>query len=343
MKMKIRAFSEEWTEKWDDYVSRHPESTFFHQIGWKRVIERNFGHKSCYFLAEEGGEIRGILPLFSIKSRLFGKFLVSLPFAVYGGMCFDNLEAEDLLINEAKEIAKEKNFEYLELRNMKKNGLSLPVKDLYETFIKELPADPRECWQSLKRKARASAQKGVLASLKAEMNRDRLKEFYDIYAHSVRNLGTPIFSFKFFKNLMEEFGQKIDILSVKLQEKIIAGVMVFSFKDTINPYYGGALKDYWKYSPNNFMYWKLMEYGCNQGYRYFDFGRSRKDAGSGHFKKNWGISPQPLAYQYYLNKIDKIPNVSPANPKYDLPRRIWKRLPVSVTKVLGPPLVKYLV
>ncbi|MEW5766884.1 MAG: FemAB family XrtA/PEP-CTERM system-associated protein [bacterium] len=341
--MKVRTFSQEWTQKWDDYVNRHPESSFFHQIGWKRVIERSFGHKSRYLLAEEEGDIRGILPLFSITSRLFGRSLVSLPFAVYGGMCFDNREAECLIVDEAKRIAKEEDFEYLELRNIKKNGLDFPVKNLYETFIKELPADPRECWRSLKRKARGSAKKGVVSSLKAEMNPDRLKEFYDIYNHSLRNLGTPIFSFRFFQNLLEEFGRKINILSVKLHDKVIASVMVFFFKNTVNPYYGGSLKEYLGYSPNNFMYWKLMEYGCNQGYRYFDFGRSRKDAGSYHFKEHWGITPQPLPYQYYLNKTDKIPNVSPANPKYDLPRRIWKRLPLSVTKVLGPPLVKYLV
>ena len=84
------------------------------------------------------------------------------------------------------------------------------------------------------------------------------------------------------------------------------------------------------------MYLKLMEYGVEHGYRYFDFGRSKKGTGSYHFKELHGFTPQPLYYQYYLNTADKIPDISPKNPKMQLAIKAWQKMPVWMTKIVGP-------
>ena len=78
------------------------------------------------------------------------------------------------------------------------------------------------------------------------------------------------------------------------------------------------------------------------GYRTFDFGRSREGTGAYHFKRHWGFEPTPLPYQYVLLGDSRMPDLSPSNPKMRLAVNAWKRLPLPLTKVIGPRLTRYL-
>ena len=127
---------------WDEYVLKSNYSSFYHQIGWKRVVEKTYGYKPIYLLVKEGDEIRGVLPMFLIKSRFFGKKLVSVPFGPYGGVCSDNILATEMLIKEAKRIVDRENLDYLELRNFVKcNNNGFITNESYVTFIVNLSPD----------------------------------------------------------------------------------------------------------------------------------------------------------------------------------------------------------
>lgn len=337
--IRIIKFSEDKREEWDSYVNTNPNGTFFHLSGWKSALEKAFGYKSHYIYAESDGKICGILPLFLIKNLLSGKALVSLPFSVYGGVYADNEEIAKLLLREAERITKEEDANYLELRNKIASTNGMPTRDIYATFIKELPKDKKDCLEKMPRKSRAACRKGLSFGLEARVGIDLLREFYQIYAVSVRNLGSPVFPFSFLENLAHEFKENTTVLSVTYENKPIASVFTFLYKDTVMPYYAGALPQYFKYQPNNVMYLKLMEYGVENGFRYFDFGRSKKGTGSYDFKAFFGFEPQTLYYQYYLNKINALPDASSLNPKVSLAVQVWKRLPVWLTKIIGPRII----
>lgn len=340
--MIIHTYSENWKDKWDKYVQNSSRSTFFHNSGWKNVVEKTFGHKSYYLLAESDGVVCGILPSFIIKSAMFGHSLISVPFATYGGICADNTRVEHLLLQEAIKLVDKKKMDYLELRNFNKGSNDLFCKELYETFIKELPQDSERCLSNLPRKARAAARKGIVSGLKTEINVEKLGEFYELFAMNKRCLGSPVLPLSFFENIMTEFRNQVTIFFVKYKNEAAASVMTFLFKNTIMPYYSGSLDEYSRYQTNNFMYLKLMEYGVENNYRYFDFGRSKKETGSYKFKINQGFKPKQLYYQYYLNRAKKIPDITPVNPKFNLAIKTWQRFPLSVTKWLGPKIVKYI-
>jgi FemAB-related protein (PEP-CTERM system-associated) len=338
--MEIVPFQDEHADDWDRYVYEHDKSTFFHLSGWKRAVESIFHHQPFYILAREGGDIRGILPLTLIRSRLFGKFLISTPYAVYGGICAQDDEVRARLLERAMEIAREQAVDYLELRNLTSDPADLPRSDLYFTFIKPLPSDPAACLPALPRKARAAVRQGIKHGLQSEVTIDRLEQLYDLNSIQMRRLGSPGFPLAWFRCLAREFGEQTTILSVLYGEKVVASVFVFLFRDTVLPYYSGSLPEYNRYQINNFMYLKLMEFGAERGYKVFDFGRSRKDTGPFSFKKNQGFTPQPLCYQYYLHRRDEIPSINPSNPRFDLPKRIWQSMPLSITKWLGPKLIR---
>lgn len=341
MRYKVCQLDEADCARWDSFVEHCPEATFFHRSGWKAVLERAFGHRTHYLYAEKNGEIQGLLPLAQVKSLLFGNSLSSLPFCVYGGIIANNDEARTALRKAACELATQLNVDALELRNTQASGQGWPTKQLYATFRKEIDVDPEVNLKAIPRKQRAVVRKGIKAGLESELDLG-WQRLYRIYSESVRNLGTPVFSADYFKILREVFAEDCSVLMVTHQGQDIAGVMSFYFKDQVLPYYGGSIAQARALKGNDFMYWELMRQSGEQGIRVFDYGRSKEGTGPYSFKKNWGFTPEPLSYEYFLVKSKEMPDINPLNPKYRFFVDSWKKLPLPVANFLGPMLSKSL-
>lgn len=328
--------------RWDAFVATCPQATFFHRAGWKEVLERAFGHRAYFLYAERNGVIEGVLPLGHVRSRLFGHFLSSTPFCVYGGVAADNAEATSALETRAEAIARELAVDYLEFRNRSPHHPDWPRKDdLYVTFRKEIDPDPEKNMLAIPRKQRAMVRKGIEAGLQGEID-SGIERFYDAYSRSVHQLGTPVFAKKYFRILQEVFGKDCEILTVTKDSRVITSVLSFYFRDEVLPYYGGGSEAAREYKGNDFMYWELMRRAAERGIRIFDYGRSKVGTGSYSFKKNWGFEPEALHYEYRLIKAHAVPDVNPLNPKYRLFINMWKRLPIGVTRLIGRHLVKNL-
>jgi FemAB-related protein (PEP-CTERM system-associated) len=339
--MQVKRLQDSDWERWDQFVFSLPQATFFHRVGWKHVIEQAFGHNTHYLYAEQEGKLLGVLPLVHLRSILFGNSLISLPFCAYGGILASTEDAQNSLQNGACALALELHVDYLEMRNLSPQQPYWPTKDLYVTFRKQIDSDPEKNLLAIPRKQRAMIRKGIKAGLRAEVDRT-INRFYDAYSQSVRNLGTPVFSRKYFKLLQEAFGSDCEILTVTQNERTIASVMSFYFRNEVLPYYGGGTSESRAFKGNDFMYWELMRRCSDKKIQIFDYGRSKLDSGSFRFKKHWGFQPEKLYYQYYFVKSKVMPNISPSNPKYRYFIETWKRLPLSLTRFIGPKLAAYL-
>lgn len=328
--------------RWDRFVNDCPEATFFHRAGWQTVIRRSFGHRTHFLYAEADGQTQGVLPLGEIRSRLFGHALVSSPFCVYGGVAARSEAAREALIEAAGSLARELNVDHLELRHRRRERPQWPCKDqLYVTFRKPISDDPDANLKAIPRKQRAMVRKGIQAGLSAEPD-DHAGRLFAAYSESVRNLGTPVFGRNYFDTLLQVFGSDCEVLTVTRDGALVASVMSFFFRDEVLPYYGGGTRLARACKGNDFMYWEVMRRAAERGVRMFDYGRSKVGTGSYSFKKNWGFEPQPLCYEYCLVKADQLPDVNPMNPKYRLFIRLWQRLPLGVSRRLGPMIARSL-
>jgi len=336
----VRALEAGQEENWNRFVTASPTGTFFHLIGWKGVIEAVLGRECFYLAAYRGSQISGVLPISRVRSRIFGDCLVSLPLAVYGGICADDQAPYFSLLQAGKDLADSLGVKYLELRNRTEPfPTELPGRDLYVTFTQDLSAGPEKLFQALPRDTRYAVRKGEKAGL--EWTDDlSLNEFYEIYARSVHRLGTPVFSQDLFRRLHSEFPKQVRVFGVRKGKTAIAGVLCFYFQDQVLPYYAGALPEYYKDAPNNFMYWKLIAQSSKEGFKSFDFGRSKRGTGSFQFKSAWSMQATELPYRYHLAKAREVPHLSPVDKKFQLPVAMWKRLPFSWTKVIGPRLIR---
>lgn len=340
--LSIRELTDQDSPRWDTFVMASEKATFFHRAGWKTVLERAFGHRTQFLYAERNGQIEGILPLAQVKSLLFGNNLSSLPFCVYGGIVATTPEAEAALRHAACDLATRLQVDVLEFRNLQASNSGWPGKSLYVTFRKPIDPDPEVNLKGIPGRQRAMVRKGIDEGLAGEFD-DGVDRIYRVYSESVRNLGTPVFSKKYLQVLREVFGQDCDVLMITQAGRDVAGVMNFYFRDQVLPYYGGSIaaaRDI--RGCNHFMYWDLMRRSAERGYRFFDFGRSKEGTGPYTFKKNYGFTPEPLHYEYFLVKAQDVPNVNPTNPKYQLLIKTWEKLPLAVANTIGPFLARSL-
>ncbi len=340
--MQIIPATKKNRENWDAFVKNHPEGSPFHLFAWHDAVIKTFGHKPFYYAALLDGNIRGILPLFQLKSFLFGNIISSIPFAAYGGILADSEESFLLLLEKAKEITRECHADYLELKFFNAKPGGLPESGLHFAFIKELSSDHDENMKAIPRKQRAMVRKGINSGLTAHVGDQYLDDFYRVFASNVHQLGTPVYPRKWFQALLDEFGPDAEIMVIKHGDTVVSCVLSLFYKDTVLPYYAGSLLEYREFAPNDFQYWELMRRSVERGCRYFDFGRSKKDSGHFSFKKHWGFEPQTLHYQFYLHKLSALPEINPRNPRYRRKIEAWKRLPFGITKILGPQIVKYI-
>ncbi|MGE4559150.1 MAG: FemAB family XrtA/PEP-CTERM system-associated protein [Desulfobulbus sp.] len=340
--MNIRLATDADRHIWDAYVLNHPDGSLFHLDRWRQAIDRAFGHPSHALIAEERGGVVGLLPLGEINSRFFGHYLVSAPFAELGGPLADTPETAVKLLEKAAEIGRERNCAYVELKNRQPLD-GLPTKDLYVNFSKAILPEVEANLAAIPRKSRAAVRKGIDEGLTAAFGHDQFDAFYEVMAQSYHQLGTPIFAKGFFRAFLEVFGDDVEVMVVRERTGVpVACVLTFYFKDRVMPYYAGSLWEYRRLCPNDFKYWELMKRACERGCKVFDYGRSKIDTGSFSFKKHWGFEPTPLAYQYRLLSVDEMPNLSPANPKYQRKIELWRKMPLALTKLVGPPLARYL-
>jgi len=331
---------------WDGFVLAHPQGTFFHRAAWRRVIARAFGHATHYVLAERDGAVVGVLPLARVRTMLFGDALISVPFCVNGGPLAADAEAFAALVAHAETVMRDAGVKVLEFRFLHPppdTWLAVadwPAKsDLYVIFRKPITADDEANLKAIPRKQRAMVRKGIGLGLTSAIDRDPAR-LHAIYAESVRNLGTPVFSKRYFAILMEEFGDAADIVTILDGTAPIAAVMNFYFRDEVLPYYGGGIRAARDRYGNDFMYWEVMRRAAARGFRLFDFGRSKAGTGAYAFKKNWGFEPAPLAYRFRLAPGAAIPDINPLNPKYRMFIAAWKRLPIPLANLIGPHIVR---
>jgi FemAB-related protein (PEP-CTERM system-associated) len=193
--------------------------------------------------------------------------------------------------------------------------------------------------KAIPRKQRAMVRKGIQNGLSSIVEHDATR-LHRIYAESVRNLGTPVFSRRWFMSLMHRFRDCTDIVTILDGDTAVASVMNFYFRDEVLPYYGGGTSAARQVAGNDFMYWETMRRAAGRGYRLFDFGRSKLGTGAYAFKHNWGFEPAKLPYRYKLAPGSEIPEHNPLNPKYALFIAAWKRLPLPVANAIGPHLVR---
>lgn len=326
-------------EDWDAYIGSRT-TTITDLSAWRHVVQDTYGMKSSFLSAIEGDRIVGCLGLFEVHHPLFGHYLVTAPFGNDGGLYFDTDAVRDVLLTEAKAVADRLDVDYLLIRT---RGLILDgfqVDHHYETAMINLSGGVKDVWENiLPAKTRNQVRKGMKEGFSVTTGHDQVESFFKVFHQSMRDLGSPAHSMRFYESIIKHLGDCTEFFVVRDGRKLVAGALLFWTNGIAMNYHTVALHKYNRRCPNYLLYWKMIETSCERGCTHFDMGRSVVGSPNIAFKMNWGAELFPLCYNYYLRKIKEIPYVDPRNVRYRIPIAIWKYLPVVVTRTIGPRLI----
>lgn len=333
--MEVRTLVPAEEENWDEYVSRHPEATFYHTIGWRDLVRDVQKHEPKYLVAKEGDRITGTLPLFLISTFLSGKKLISVPHGIVGGVCADSDEIETLLIDHAKKIAEGGNYEFLELRQMRKSDHDMPVNSQY-TVVRTSLEEPECLFKKLRPDIRRCLRRSLEKDLDITLESSNVDTFYRLYAEGQRNFGTPVEGYKWISEIVRRFPENHRISYVKCGDTIIMVKLMRLYKNEISPVLSYGLRDFQNTYCEHRLIWSWMEHGFKNGYSWFNFGRSLENSGTFKFKMGWNGEHIPLYYYYHLVNRQTLPDYSHTAGSRKAVAAIWRRLPLKVANYAGP-------
>ena len=316
--------------------------SLFHRPAWLAAVEAGTGQRAGGFVTRQMGVITGWLPLTEVRSALFGKALVSSGFGVGGGILGSHPDAAEALAGAAIRHATAHGFATIEVR-----GGTIPEgwaswSDKHCGFERPLAGDDEAELLAIPRKARAEVRKGLALGHRITIGRSPadLAAHYACYSASVRNLGTPVFPKRLFASMLEAFSEASDILTVWQGDTPLASVLSFYHAQAVLPFWGGGTYAARAARANEVMYYELMRHARRKGMVRFDFGRSKTGSGPYHFKKNWGFTPEPLTYGVWSMPGQGARNIDPTDASYSRKIELWKKLPLPLANLIGPPIAR---
>lgn len=343
-KVSVHLLEDGESDRWDAFVGGHSQASTYHLSGWRRLIARVFGHECYYWFAEDHNRrIVGVLPTVRLRSRLFGDFIASMPYFTYGGALASNDLIAKLLMDNACEHARSLGVAHIEFRDLQTRPGIEHVRTDKVTMHLPLPTKADELWLSLSSERRNRIKKPQKSGARTEIGgRELLSEFYKVFSRNMRDLGTPVYGRTFFERMLDEFPKLITVVVTRFEGRPVAAAILMHHPESMEVPWVSSISDLNRMSFNVLLYWECLNFAIESGKKVFDFGRSSVGSGTHTFKKRWGAKEKQLYWHYWLRDGEKMPNLTPNNPKYRAAVRVWQKLPLFVTNALGPAIVKHL-
>jgi serine/alanine adding enzyme len=310
-------------------------------LRWLSVLSEGLGHEPLLLVATENDRPAGHLPLALVSSRIFGRHLISLPYVSTGGVAADEPVASRL-VDAAIALAEELRVKQLQLRHetpLAHPALSPGMEHKMHMRL-ALPATYDGLWKALDAKVRNQVRKAEKADFSVAWGgAELLRPFYDVFSRNMRDLGTPVYPRSLFAAILRHFENDAELCVVRDgAAPIAAGIVVHGSGLTQVPS-ASSLREHNARCPNMLLYAYLLRRAIERGQLTFDFGRSSAESGTFRFKSQWGALPIPTAWQFYV-RSGSPGDVRPESGKFRLATRIWQRLPLCVTRRLGPIIAK---
>ncbi|MGH9554545.1 MAG: FemAB family XrtA/PEP-CTERM system-associated protein [Terriglobales bacterium] len=326
---------------WDAFVHQSPQARIYHLWAWRQIIEATYGHDMLYLAASREETIQGILPLVGMKSRLFGRFLVSVPFVNYGGVLCSDPQVRVRLLDEAVRLAREHRSQHIELRHGEPLDTQWQQVSAKVSMRVNLPGKEEELWNRLSSRLRNKIRHAQKHGLVCRWGgAEQLGDFYSVFATNMRNLGTPVYPRQWFENVFGFLASSCRVLTVCQDRKPVAATILTTFREGVELPWIASTPEARSHYSTPLLYWTALEWAIQNRYRMVDLGRCTPGSGTHRFKQQWLAQEVPLHWYYWLAPGVPVPQLRPDNPRFRLAIRLWQRLPLFVANRLGPRIVR---
>ncbi len=340
--MRIDYVGAEGMGPWDAYVGSRT-GTVTDLAAWRRVVHDAYGLTAHFLAAVEGERWVGALGLFEVRHPIFGHYLSTAAFGTDGGLHADGETARSALVAEARALAVRLNVEYLLIRTRDAEIDGFAVDRHYRTAVVELAEGAETLWAQLPKKTRNQVRRGQKEGFTLATGPAQQGAFFDVFHQHMRDLGSPAHGRAFYDAIVRHLGDRSEFLVVRDGPELVAGALLFRTNGTAMNLHTVALRRFNTRCPNYLLYWTMLEMSAGCGCTRFDMGRSEAGSANLQFKSNWGAREEVLYYNYFLVRARAVPYIDPRNPRYRLVIALWRKMPLVLTRALGPHLIKGLV
>jgi hypothetical protein len=351
--------------RWDRYVEANDRARVYHLSAWARILRSAYGYRPAALAVEDGGVLRGVLPLMASRGVVSGRRLRSLPSVPPAGPIGDTPEDEAELMHAACSLAEARGAKAL-LCLSRGEGYERGVPQLVAApmnpaWVVALPSDPEElraAWRkgskNLHRSINKSDKSGV--TVREGRSREDLRTFYRLYMGTMKaHHSLP----RGWRQLSRARDELLDagvfrVFLADHQGETIAGGIFHSFGHTIDLLYAGSNPARLDVRPNHALYWHVIRWGIENGYRHFDFGEAKPGSELERFKAQWSAEPVPAwRYDYALDgsaaRADSLRHAGHrmgraggASRREEIVAKAWDRAPLGATRLAGEVVYRFL-
>jgi len=331
---------------WAEYLDSKESNYTYHRLAVRDLIEGTFGHRSIYLTATRGSHPVGILPMFEMKSMAFGRLLISLPFVTRGGTVADDAKALNALLVEAERIGERLKVDRVEIRGgdafaSEYADRGWTSRHHKATLSVDVSSSADNIFEGLSSRLRGKIRKAERSGARFETGgAELLPEFYSVFARNMRDLGTPVYPLRLFERFLQDLVPKSSVLLVRRDGEATAGAIGLRVDDTLELPWICSNRDYSRHNVNEYLYWQAIRLGADdRNVSWVELGRSTTGSGPYRFKMQWRPNVEPLTWYYKTIRSATI-KTDADSPRYRAARYLWRKLPLALTKIIGPRVVR---
>jgi CelD/BcsL family acetyltransferase involved in cellulose biosynthesis len=296
---------------WMSFLMTKPDASIFHHPAWSQLLAETYGYKPFLpVVSSSDGMIEAAVPMMEVNSPLTGRRWVSLPFSDYCCPLYNDDQALGRLINHIIALSNEEKISKTELRSVYPDTSGLYSFSEHVLHLAELEQDSGKVLRRVHEMHRRNIKVAMASDVQIVRGetRDQLREFYNLHLRTRRSQGVPVQPWRFFeklKSLLLDQNLGFLLLAYK-DQRCIAGAIFLHWQSKLTYKYGASSDDSLKFRPNNLLMWTAMQWGCENGYQYFDLGRSStSNTGLRTFKTRWGAKETSLKYTRLTPILDQ--------------------------------------
>jgi serine/alanine adding enzyme len=332
--LSVRPYTDADHESWDRFVRAAEGSHPAQLSAWLALTADTYGVARRAWLAEDGGGLRGILPLF--EKRRFGR--PPVVFSAPGGLLAADTDAARALLATARDLLHHERAAHVELRDQRVPWPDLATNTEHCVHVLGLAANVEAQWRAFDTKLRNKIRRSQRAAFCVRWGPEHVGDFCRVMLENMRDLGTPMRAEPYFRRALEALGGDGTVLVIARSGEPVGAMFLAMHRGCAMDLWASSLRRHFELRPNEMLYWEAIQGAIRRRMHTFDFGRSQWNTGTFLFKEKWGARAVPLYYQYLLRDAAEVPSFAAQQYRMGVAVWLWKRLPLSVARALGEPI-----
>lgn len=295
--------------RWMDLVASSREADIFYHPAWSGMLAECYGYSPLVLsLVDRGGEIIAGLPLMEVDKLPTGRRVVALPFSDFCQPLLRDATCAGQMADAIQTWRRECGWPQVEVRWPLPSRSGAYVGQGFFRHVTRLESDAEQVYGRFKKTQvqqciRQAIKAGVVV-VEAQTWED-IQVYYDLHVRTRKRLGVPTQSIRLFRLLWEQLLSKGFgfVLLAYADSKAVAGAVFLNWNQVLTYKFSASDPVHWPLRPNHAVLWRAIRWGCENGYRLFDWGRTDlDDTGLRAFKNGWGTAEHALSYTVLADK-----------------------------------------